>query len=394
MSIHPTAIIDGTASLAGDVEVGPYAIIGKHVTIGKGTTAKVTADISALGSNMLIVRPGQFRHGGRSEDAKPFQLADVEAMERDVPHLAAVAPVSMKGAPIVFGNQNYNTQVAGVTNPYFSARNWEIARGRLFLPSELRAGRAVCLLGNTVARELFGGMNPVGQRVRVGEISFEVIGSLSPKGQSAMGSDQDDVVLVPLRTMLRRFMGNTDIPWVFVSVAEGHPTEEAAGEIEDLLRQRRRIVGNKDDDFTVMDMKEISDTLTSTTKVLTMLLGAVAAVSLLVGGIGIMNIMLVSVTERTREIGTRLAIGAMERDVLTQFLVEAVVLSSLGGVIGIALAMAASAWLADMFQVPFVLDMGVVALAFLFSAGVGVIFGFFPARNAARMDPVEALRHE
>ncbi|MBU2489192.1 MAG: ABC transporter permease [Proteobacteria bacterium] len=375
------------------IVIGVSAVI-IMVTIGKGTTAKVTADIAALGSNMLIVHPGQSRHGGRSAEAKPLEVADVEAIAREVPHLAAVAPVAMKSSPIVFGNDNYNTQAAGVDNDYFKARNWDMALGRTFLPSELRAGTAVCILGNTVVNELFGGMNPLGQRVRLGEISFEVVGTLVAKGQSGMGSDQDDVALVPLRTMQRRIIGNTDIPLVFVSVSDGYSTEDSVAEIEELLRQRRRITGNKEDDFSVMDMKEITETLTGTTKVLTGLLGAVAAVSLLVGGIGIMNIMLVSVTERTREIGTRLAIGAMERDVLTQFLVEAVVLSSLGGVIGIVLAVVTSAWLAGLFKIPLVLDPGIVALAFLFSAAVGVVFGFFPARRAARMDPVEALRRE
>jgi putative ABC transport system permease protein len=279
-------------------------------------------------------------------------------------------------------------------NQYFTVRNWTIEAGRPFLESELRAGKAACILGATVRKKLFGGRDPLGSQIRLQKLSCQVIGLLEAKGQSMMGSDQDDLILIPLRTLQRRIAGNPDVTMIQVSVREGTSTEKAERDIEQLLRKRRHISPPEDDDFSVMDMKEITKMLTGTTRVMTALLGAVAAVSLLVGGIGIMNIMLVSVTERTREIGIRLAIGALEREVLLQFLVEAVVLSSFGGLIGILLALVASVGLSSMLQVPFVLHLGIVIIAFLFSAAVGVIFGYFPARKAARLDPIDALRHE
>jgi putative ABC transport system permease protein len=245
-----------------------------------------------------------------------------------------------------------------------------------------------------VRRELFGSQAPVGESIRLEKLACEVIGVLAEKGQSARGSDQDDTILIPLRTFQRRIAGNQEIRVIRVSIRDGASTQKAEQDITRLLRERRHISRNEDDDFSVMDLKEIEKMLSGTTEVLTMLLGAVAAVSLLVGGIGIMNIMLVSVTERTREIGIRLAVGAQERDVLLQFLVEAVVLSSLGGVIGILLALGGSVVLADLMKVPLVFSPGIFAVAFLFSMAVGVIFGYFPARKAARLDPIDALRHE
>ena len=266
--------------------------------------------------------------------------------------------------------------------------------GREFTSSEARFGTAVCVIGETVRAKLFGRHSPIGNRIRLNKLSCEVIGLLEPKGQSAMGTDQDDLIVVPLRTFQRRIAGNEDVSIIQISVKDGVSTERVQQEIGRLLRTRRHLSANQDDDFNVMDMKEIATMLSGTTRMLTALLGAVAAVSLLVGGIGIMNIMLVSVTERTREIGTRLAIGALEREVLLQFLVEAVVLSSLGGLIGIFLALGSSVVLADIMKVPFVFNAPITIIAFLFSAAVGVIFGYFPARKAARLDPIEALRHE
>ena len=252
----------------------------------------------------------------------------------------------------------------------------------------------MCILGATVKKELFGGQDPLGVSIRLQKLSCQVIGVLQSKGQASFGTDQDDLVLIPIRAFQRRIAGNTDVSTIYVSAKDGISTEKVKKEIESLMRERRHIAKGDDSNFHVRDMKEILDTVTNSTRVLTALLAAVAAVSLLVGGIGIMNIMLVSVTERTREIGTRLAIGAREHEVLMQFLVEAVVLSSFGGLVGIALGLSAAAAGAHALNVPFIFNIEIVLIAFLFSAAVGVIFGYFPARKAARLDPIEALRHE
>jgi putative ABC transport system permease protein len=294
----------------------------------------------------------------------------------------------------VYQANNRSTAVAGSTNEYFEAGNWELAAGRIFTEAEERSGKAVCVMGDTVREKLFGRQNPVGSQIRIKQFSCEVIGLLKAKGQSSMGSDQDDIVVMPLRTVQRRLSGSQDIGRLSISVKEGASIDAVKDQLTALLRERRNISDNEDDDFRVMDTRQIAETLTSTTKILTMLLGAVAAVSLLVGGIGIMNIMLVSVTERTREIGIRLAIGALEREVLLQFLIEAVVLASLGGLIGIAIATAASIFLAGLMSVPYLFDPGINLVSFLFSAAIGVIFGYFPARRAAGLNPIDALRHE
>ena len=284
--------------------------------------------------------------------------------------------------------------MTGSTAEYFPAGNWELAAGRIFSDSDERTGRAVCVLGETLRSKLFGRQSPIGSQIRVADIACEVIGLLKGKGQSAFGSDQDDTIVMPLSTVQRRLTGSRDVSRLMVSAHTGASLEVVKAQLTSLLRERRNLSENEDDDFRVMDTRQIADALTGTTKVLTMLLGAVAAVSLLVGGIGIMNIMLVSVTERTREIGIRLAIGALEREVLLQFLIEAVVLSSLGGLVGIALAAGASIIIADVMAVPYMFDLQINVLSFLFSAAMGVIFGFFPARRAARLDPIDALRHE
>jgi putative ABC transport system permease protein len=364
------------------------------VTIGGGATVQVTEQIASLGSNLLMVTPGKRLGPGQTSTASPFKLKDAEAIARDVSSVVAVAPASSRSITAVFGNANWSTTVTGTENQYFKVRNLSIKAGRQFSDSELRAGAAVCILGETVRKKLFGGQEVLGSRIRLQKLTCEVIGLLESKGQSTMGTDQDDLVVIPLRTFQRRIAGNQDIGLIMVSARENASTEKVQQEIGRLMRERRHLSPSEDDNFNVMDMKEIVKMLTGTTKVLTALLGAVAAVSLLVGGIGIMNIMLVSVTERTREIGIRLAIGALEREVLLQFLVEAVVLSSFGGLIGIALALASSVWLAGVLRVPFVFNAGIVVIAFLFSAAVGVIFGYFPALKAARLDPIEALRHE
>jgi putative ABC transport system permease protein len=377
------------------IVIGVAAVI-TMVTLGDGATAQVTTDISKLGSNMLQVRPGQgFRGpGGTRSTADMFEVDDAEAISREIFGLEAVAPTASRSQQAIYGNKNWSTSVMGTTNAYLQVRDWGLESGRQFTEGELRSGRTVCILGSTVRDELFGDQDPLGATIRLKKLSCQVIGVLESKGQTGFGQDQDDIVMVPLRTLQRRIAGNTDVDAIYVSAHEGISTNAVKEDIEAVMRERRRTAPGEDDNFHVRDMQEIVSTLTSTTRVLTGLLGAVAAVSLLVGGIGIMNIMLVSVTERTREIGTRLAIGALEREVLMQFLIEAVVLSSFGGLFGIILGLLAAAAGAHVLGMPFVLNPGIVAIAVVFSAAVGVIFGYFPARKAARMDPIEALRHE
>jgi putative ABC transport system permease protein len=377
------------------IVIGVAAVI-TMVTVGDGATRQVAYEISSLGSNLLDVRPGQsFRGpGGTRSGAPMFKIADAEAIERDVSGLAGVAPITGRSVQAIFGNENWATNITGSTNNFLQVRNWVLSDGRQFTDGELRAGAAVCIIGTTIRKQLFGEQDPVGRTIRLEKISCQVIGVLKSKGQSGFGTDQDDFVLMPLRTVQRRIVGNNDISSISVSAKDGVSTEKVKEDIERLLRERRHLGKKEDDDFHVRDMQEIVKTLTGTTRLLTTLLGAVAAVSLLVGGIGIMNIMLVSVTERTREIGIRLAIGAMEKQVLMQFLIEAVVLSCFGGIIGIILGIAAAAAGASALKVPLILNMGIIVIAFVFSAAVGVIFGFFPARKAALLDPIEALRHE
>lgn len=385
-------VLRSTLTMLGIV-IGVAAVI-TMVNLGSGATIQVSDQIASLGSNLLIVRPGQRLGHGQRSPASSFTVKDSDAIGREIPSVEAVSPSASKGMTVVFGNENWSTNITGTDNHYFFVRNITIDTGRQFTETELRGGKAVCIIGNTVRKELFGDMDAIGSKVRLNKIACEVIGTTESKGQSSMGSDQDDVILVPLRMFWRRIAGNQDVPFIQVSARDGISTAKVKSDIEILLRERRHIGSKQDDDFTVRDLQEIANTLTGTTEVLTALLGTVAAVSLLVGGIGIMNIMLVSVTERTREIGIRLAIGALEREVLLQFLVEAVTLSSLGGIVGIILAVIATFSLADLMGVPAVYNPGVILLAFLFSAAVGVIFGFVPARKAARLDPIEALRHE
>ena len=376
------------------IVIGVGAVI-TMVTIGGGTTLQVKQQIAAMGSNLLMVAPGKRLGPGQSGGNIPFKEADAEAILREVGFVAAVASVASQSLQAIYGNQNWTTQVTGTDNQYFRVTNRSLGAGRTFSDSELRAGAAVCVVGETVIRKLFGGQAEVmGEKIRLQKFSCEVIGVLAGKGQNTMGMDQDDLVVIPLRTLQRRLAGNQDVSLLQVSIREGASTDKARRDIARLMRERRHLGPSDDDNFNVMDLKEIATMLTGTTQLLTALLSAVAAVSLLVGGIGIMNIMLVSVTERTREIGIRLAIGAIEREVLMQFLVEAVVLSSFGGLIGIGLALSASVWLAGLLRVPFVFNGSIVLVAFLFSAAVGVIFGYFPALKAARLDPIEALRYE
>jgi putative ABC transport system permease protein len=374
------------------IVIGVAAVI-TMVTLGQGATRSVADQIASMGSNLLIVVPGQ-RFGPGSDAAPPFEVDDADAVRAQIAAARLVAPLVNRAATAVYQANNWSTIVAGTNAEYFEAGNWQLVTGRIFSDAEQRSGRAVCVIGATVREKLFGNQNPVGSEIRIKNFACEVIGLLEAKGQSAMGSDQDDVVIMPLRTSQRRISGTTDVNRMMVSVAPGASIDGTREQILALMRERRGISDIEDDDFRVMDTRQITQTLTATTRILTTLLAAVAAVSLLVGGIGIMNIMLVSVTERTREIGTRLAIGALEREVLLQFLIEAVVLASLGGLVGIALAALASIGLARLMDVPYVFNPGINLLSFLFAAAIGVLFGFFPARRAASLNPIDALRHE
>jgi putative ABC transport system permease protein len=375
------------------IVIGVGAVIAM-VTIGNGTTAKVTADLAKLGSNLLSVNPGQLGPGRASSEAKSFNSRDIEAMRTQLTGVKAVAPLAQKSVTVIYGSESRVTTVTGTDNDYFVTQDWLLQAGRLFLDGEIRGGRAACIIGTTVRDKLFGYADPLQHNIRVGNVSCEVIGLLQRKGQSSFGMDQDDIVLMPIRTFHRRLAGNTDIARVMVSARDGVETAKVQTDLERILRERRNIVHGKEQDFSVLDMKQIVQATTGTATMLTGLLGAVAAVSLLVGGIGIMNIMLVSVTERTREIGIRLAIGALERQVLAQFLVEAVALSLFGGVVGILLGLGLALLATRAMEVPFIVEPGIVVLAFAFAALVGIVFGYFPARRAARLDPIAALRHE
>ena len=383
------------------IVIGVAAVV-TMVTLGNGATQAIETQITSLGTNLLMVLPGQRGPGGPAAGGgggggvPQFTEADAEAIASQIGGVALVAPQGRASATVVANGRNWVTSVTGSTNEWFEAGNWKLVAGRIFDDDEQRAGSAVCIIGETVRRELYGGtagQTGLGEQLRVKQFSCDVIGILASKGQGGMG-DQDDTVVVPLHTLQRRVTGTRKVGILSVSMQDGADSGPLKASLRQLMRERRKLAASDDDNFNIFDTQQLAETLSSTMGVLTSLLGAVAAVSLLVGGIGIMNIMLVSVTERTREIGLRLAIGALEGEVLLQFLIEAVVLSALGGLVGIVLATAASYGLSRAMGVPYVFDVTINLLALAFSAGIGVVFGYFPARSAARMDPIEALRHE
>jgi len=375
------------------IVIGVAAVI-TMVSIGQGATRAVQQQMASLGTNLLMIRPGQRLGPGRDAGAAPFRESDAQAIAAQVSGVQAVAPQATSGATAVYGARNWSTMVYGSTDAFFQAGNWSLAAGRVFEPAELRAGTSVCVIGATVRSELFADTDPVGARLRLKNLSCEVIGLLQAKGQGGMGQDQDDMVVMPLAAVQRRLTGNLNVNTLLVSMADGADSEQVKRDLGQLLRERRKLAAGDEDNFSVLDTRQLAQALSGTTQVMTTLLGAVAAVSLLVGGIGIMNIMLVSVTERTREIGIRLAIGALGREVLLQFLIEAVVLAALGGLLGVAIASVASLLMSSAMGVPYVFDPAINLLAFGFAAVIGVVFGYFPARRAARLDPIEALRHE
>ena len=386
-------LLRSSLTILGSV-IGVAAVI-TMVTLGNGATQSVKGQIASLGSNLLVVRAGQRVDPGSATSGAPsFTEADVTAIGLELGGIKAVAPELRTGATVIANGHNWSTSITGTTDDYFQTNNWTLQSGRLFEETEERAGAAVCLIGETVRRELFGDGDALGEHVRVKQFSCSVIGVLGSKGRAAMGNDQDDIVLLPLHTVQRRVVGNQRVSTLLVSMSDDSDAARVKTDLSQLLRERRKLAAEHEDDFNVLDTKQIAEALSGTTRVMTALLGAVAAVSLLVGGIGIMNIMLVSVTERTREIGMRLAIGALEREVMLQFLVEAIVLSLLGGVVGILLATAASIALASLLQVPYLFNLWINVIALVFSGLIGVVFGYLPARAAARLDPIDALRHE
>ncbi|MBN2782645.1 MAG: ABC transporter permease, partial [Campylobacterales bacterium] len=351
------------------IVIGVASVIAM-VILGDGTTAYIKNDISKLGSNMLTLSPGKRRmgHGSAGSNAKPFTMSDVEVLKQEASMISVVSPYSMSGITAVYSNSNHSTSIYGSDNGYFEVRDWVIEDGREFSEQEINSGKSVCIIGSTIKNELFANQNPLDEMVRLGKFGCKVVGVLKSKGSAGFrGLDQDDLVVVPIKMFQRRISGNRDVSNILLSLKDGVNSNDAKEEIASIMRQRRNLHENMDDDFHVRDMKDIIDTMTSTTKTLTYLLGSVAAISLLVGGIGIMNIMLVSVTERTREIGIRLAIGAMERDVLMQFLVEAVVLSSFGGIIGIVFGLGTAYGATIFFDIPFMMNEMIVVIAFLFS---------------------------
>jgi len=376
--------------------IGVAAII-TMVTLGQGATLAVKAQISSLGNNLLTLRPGAgFGSRASSAGVPHFTEKDALIIGEQIAGIAAVAPVRTAALSAIYLQNARASSVTGTTPVYFQINKWNLADGRFFTDADLRSGSAVCVIGNTVRKELFGSENPIGAKIRIGKASCEVIGLLVAKGQAGMG-DQDDTIIMPLSALQRRMIGKTsshDISQISISAQDGMDSNALITEITSLMRQRRNLQKNQDNNFNIFDTRQIAETLGSTTQLMTMLLAAVAGVSLLVGGIGIMNIMLVSVTERTREIGIRLAIGATASEVLLQFLVEAVTLSCVGGVLGILLAFGLCAGLARLIQVPFNFNLQINLVAFLFAAAVGVVFGYAPARRAARLNPIDALRHE
>jgi putative ABC transport system permease protein len=376
--------------------IGVGAVIAM-VGIGNGAKAQVEAQIASLGQNVILIFSGSTTSSGIRTGwggAGTLRIEDAEAIRREVPGVIGVSEEVVSTTQVAAGNQNWFTRVYGESADYFDIRQWPLADGAPFTPQDVRSANKVCVIGRTTATQVYGNEDPVGQILRIKEVPFTIVGVLAPKGLSTQGVDQDDIVIMPYTSAMKRVIGGTNLRNINVQIGDGQQVEAAQQQIISLLRQRHNIRPGRDDDFTVRNQQEIAEAATATSRVMTVLLGAIAGVSLVVGGIGIMNIMLVSVTERTREIGVRMAVGAHGSDILTQFLIEAVTLSSVGGVIGIVCGIGASKILSIYAHWPTLISLSSVAIAFLFSATVGVFFGFYPARKAAALDPIEALRYE
>ena len=376
--------------------IGVGAVIAM-VGVGNGAKAQVESQIASLGQNVILVFPGNFTSGGvRSGwgSAGTLLIPDATAIAREIPGVVAVSPEARTRAQIVAGSQNWVTTVQGESPEYFDIRQWPLADGAVFTDQDVRSASKVCIIGKTVAIQLFGDDDPIGQVIRVRQVPFVVIGVLTAKGLSVMNTDQDDVIIAPYTSVMKRLMRTTVLAQINVQTSSLSLLEPVQRQIEGILREHHRIAPPKDDDFTVRNQQEIAEMATATSKIMRLLLFAIACVSLIVGGIGIMNIMLVSVTERTREIGIRMAVGARGRDILLQFLIEAITLSSLGGILGIAIGLGTAKVLSVVAGWPTLISVPAVVIAFAFSAAVGVFFGFYPARKASQLDPIEALRYE
>jgi len=376
--------------------IGVGAVIAM-VGIGNGAKAQVEAQIASLGQNVILIFSGSTTSSGIRTGwggAGTLKIEDAEAIRREVPGVIGVSEEVVSTTQVAAGNQNWFTRIYGESADYFDIRQWPLADGAPFTPQDVRSANKVCVIGRTTATQIYGNENPIGQILRIKEVPFTITGVLTPKGLSTQGVDQDDIVIMPYPSAMKRVIGGTNLRNINVQIGDAQQLEPAQQQIISLLRQRHNIRPGRDDDFTVRNQQEIAQAATETSRVLTLLLGAIAGVSLVVGGIGIMNIMLVSVTERTREIGVRMAVGAHGSDILTQFLIEAVTLSSVGGVIGIICGIGVSKVLSAYAHWPTLISIGSIAIAFLFSAAVGIFFGFYPARKAAALDPIEALRYE
>jgi putative ABC transport system permease protein len=378
------------------IVIGVAAVIAM-VSLGQGAQHQVAEQIASMGTNMLVVQAGSQNSGGVRGGAgttTTLTPEDVQAILREAPAVAGATPSVIAGVTLVFGNQNWTTRAEGVGTSFPEIRSREVASGAFFTDADVTTSARVAVIGQTVANQLFPGTDPVGQMMRVRNLPFRVVGVLAAKGQSPWGQDQDDTVVVPYTTAMKKLLSTTYIPSAYVSAVSSDATNAAQQEITEILRARHNIRKGQPDDFTVRNLTDVANTAQATTQVMTLLLGGIAAVSLLVGGIGIMNIMLVSVTERTREIGIRMAVGARTKQVQSQFLIESVVLGLAGGVGGILLGMAASFILSAAFSWPRLISPVAVAGSALFSIAIGVFFGYYPARKAANLDPIEALRFE
>src|SRR6266581_4642286 len=376
--------------------IGVGAVIAM-VGIGSGAKAQVEAQIASLGQNVIVISTGSTTSSGIRTGwggAGTLKIEDAEAIRREVPSVTSVSEEVPSTAQVAAGNQNWFTRVLGESPDYFDIRQWPLAEGAPFTAQDVRSANKVCVIGRTTATQIYGNENPIGQILRIKNVPFTITGVLTSKGLSPQGVDQDDIVIMPYTSAMKRVIGGTNLRNINVQIGDARQVEAAQQQIISLLRQRHNIRPGRDDDFTVRNQQEIAEAATATSRVMTLLLGAIAGVSLVVGGIGIMNIMLVSVTERTREIGVRMAVGAHGNDILMQFLIEAVTLSSVGGVIGIVCGIGASRILSAYAHWPTLISLSSILIAFLFSAAVGVFFGFYPARQAARLDPIEALRYE